>query len=179
MTIEESNKEYMDHLREKLSPYMLFDPQPCTMEDLRMPTPLTPQTAQAVVEYALANGLLTQDQISEAISKQPTAEMMRIATLLHQVSCGKLHEPNDEDFHCRFYEEEACVDSNCMIWQKSEHAWWLTRAVGFMKAINASTEDEFVRVFRQTQGILSYLQEKKNSLPTAYALMLLIRGWED
>ena len=148
-----------------------------------MSTPLTPQTAQAVVEYALANGLLTQDQISEAISKQPTAEMMRIATLLHQVSCGKNHaKVEDSEYivpECRFYEEEFGDSSNCLIWQREEHAFWLSRAVGFMQAIDASSEDEFVRVFRQTQGILSYLLEKKNSLPTAYALMLLIRGWED
>ncbi len=145
-----------------------------------MTTPLTPQTAQAVVEYALANGLLTPEQISEAIARQPTAEMMRIATLLHQVSCGKNHSHLDEEpTECFFYVEEACAESNCLIWQHPEHSFWLSRAVGFMQAINASTEDEFVRVFRQTQGILSYLQEKKNSLPTAYALMLLIRGWED
>jgi hypothetical protein len=144
-----------------------------------MSTPLTPQTAQAVVEYALANGLLTQDQISEAISKQPTAEMMRIATLLHQVSCGKSHDKDNTIEACFFYEEEACVESNCMIWQKPEHSSWLKKAIGFMDSIGAITEDEFVRVFRQTQGILTYLQDKKNSLPLAYALMLLIRGWED
>ena len=144
-----------------------------------MTTPLTPQTAQAVVEYALANGLLTPEQISEAISKQPTAEMMRIATLLHQVSCGKSHDADNAVHACLFYEEEIYEESNCLIWQKPIHAFWLTRAVGLMQAIGASTEDEFVKVFRQAQGILSYLLEKKNSLPTAYALMLLIRGWED
>jgi hypothetical protein len=145
-----------------------------------MTAKLNTQTAQAVLEYALSEGLLTEDQIALAISKSPTAEMMRIASLLHQASCQGDHdgEGNAADF-CPYYNEEFKELPPHQLWQEPAHARAMKRAVDFMRLLELENEDEFVRVFKQATKLNSELNKQREEQPQAYMLLLLLRGWKD
>lgn len=143
---------------------------------------INPQTAQAVLEYALAEGLLSEEQITLAISKAPTAEMMRIASLIHQVSCHSLHETLEsfpEATTCDYYNEEQDEVPTYLLWQKPEHLRWLKKTITIMQLLEIQTEEEFHKIFQTTRNFLNILNTWQESHIEAYALLLILKGWEE
>lgn len=138
-----------------------------------------PQTAQAVLSYALSNGWLSPEQVSLAIARQPTAEMMRIASWLHQACCIADHSNSE----CSFIDEELTEDGSARspfeIWELPAHTRWLQQAIRYMALLECSCEEDFTKLFHKARMLNENLNRAKESDPQAYALLLLIRGWED
>lgn len=90
-----------------------------------------------LIKRLLDQGILTPEQLHEAMIETPDKQIMGVAETLHSLTCHEHHPSPTElgdrnEEYCYFYSETGVKDC----WTQPEHKTWVLEAVGLMERLN-------------------------------------------
>ena len=101
-----------------------------------------------LIKKLLKQGIISEEQLHEAMIETPDKQVMGVAETLHSLLCHELHvnpekvmkSPTDEAPH-GLYEESCCFYLEATMedpWSQSHHKTWVLEAVNLMSRLNLS-----------------------------------------
>ena len=95
---------------------------------------LNPNDALAILGYLKDEGIVTEDQIEKAITKNPGEDLKAAVLYCHMIMCV---EVGNGGCRCGYEKEE--METNT--WELEHHIRWLVKTEGVINTLNTNAHD--------------------------------------
>ena len=128
-----------------------------------------------LIKKLLEQGIISEEQLHEAMIETPDKQMKGVADTLHSLLCHEHHPSPTElgdrnEEYCYFYSEATLDDP----WTQPEHKTWVLEAVNLMSRLNLSLPadlskfiDSLVVTVKLIDNLLGKYPEGKETLRKA------------
>uniref|UniRef100_A0A6M3JCK5 Uncharacterized protein n=2 Tax=viral metagenome TaxID=1070528 RepID=A0A6M3JCK5_9ZZZZ len=122
---------------------------------------LSKDQAMAALHMMIDEGIVTEEQITQALIKNPPPDVCMTVDSFHTFMCTENHTPSEfEEYRCTYYQEEELEGT----WQREMHKEWSNKAAELVLRHNLDGFNDLKEALQMFAEALKMIQRSKNKI---------------